>query len=101
MDFCVGMNHWNKLSPKMKQWVEDEVQVYSNTHFGANQKDDMEAWGKFERAGTQINRLPAEDLPKYQKTAVQIWLKWAHKDKDAPRLIKPHQHGRASGRERE
>ena len=22
MDFCVGMNHWNKLSPKMKAWVE-------------------------------------------------------------------------------
>ena len=31
MDFCVGMDHWNKLSPKMKQWVEDEIEVYS-TH---------------------------------------------------------------------
>lgn len=88
MDFCVGMNHWNKLSPKMKQWVEDEVQVYSNTHFGAIQKADMEAWGKFEKAGTQINRLPAEDLPKFQKAAVPIWFKWANKDKDAAKLFK-------------
>ena len=32
MDFCVGMNHWNKLSPKMKQWVEDEIEVYSRIH---------------------------------------------------------------------
>jgi TRAP-type mannitol/chloroaromatic compound transport system substrate-binding protein len=88
MDFCVGMNHWNKLSPKMKQWLEDEVQVYSNTHFGAIQKADMEAWGKFEKAGTEINRLPAEDLPKFQKAAVPIWFKWANKDKDAARLFK-------------
>ena len=29
MDFCVNMNVWNKLSPKMKQWVDDEIQVYS------------------------------------------------------------------------
>ena len=32
MDFCVGMDVWNKLSPKMKQWVEDEIQVYSRIH---------------------------------------------------------------------
>ena len=44
MDFCVGMNHWNKLSPKMKQWVEDEVEVYSRIHHAAIQKADMEAW---------------------------------------------------------
>ena len=30
MDFVVRMDVWNKLSPKMKQWVDDEVQVYSN-----------------------------------------------------------------------
>ena len=30
MDFVVRMDVWNKLSPKMKRWVDDEVQVYSN-----------------------------------------------------------------------
>ena len=70
MDLVVRMDVWNKLSPKMKQWLDDEVQVYSNVHFAAIQKADMEAWGKFEKAGTQINRLPAEDLPKFQRVAV-------------------------------
>ena len=88
MDLVVRMDVWNKLSPKMKQWLDNEVQVYSNEHFAAIQKADMEAWGKFEKAGTQINRLPAEDLPKFQRVAVPIWFKWANKDKDAARIFK-------------
>jgi TRAP-type C4-dicarboxylate transport system substrate-binding protein len=72
----------------MKVWLDDVVQVYSNQHFGAIQKADLEAWGKFTKAGIQINRLPAEDLPKFQKVAVPIWFKWANKDKDAARVFK-------------
>jgi len=88
MDFVVRMETWKKLSPKMQQWLDDEIQVYSNTHFAAIQKADMETWPKFEKAGTKINRLPAEDLPKFQKVAVPIWYKWANKDADAARLFK-------------
>jgi TRAP-type mannitol/chloroaromatic compound transport system substrate-binding protein len=88
MDFVVRMDVWNKLSPKMKVWLDDEIQVYSNIHHAAIQKADLEAWGKFEKAGTQITRLPAEDLPKFQKIAVPIWFKWANKDKDAARVFK-------------
>ena len=88
MDFVVRMDVWNKLSPKMKVWVDDQIQVYSNIHHAAIQKADLEAWGKFEKAGAQINRLPAEDLPKFQRLAVPIWFKWANKDKDAARLFK-------------
>jgi TRAP-type mannitol/chloroaromatic compound transport system substrate-binding protein len=88
MDLCVRMDVWNKLSPKMKRWVDDEVQVYSNEHHAAIQKADLEAWGKFEKAGVQINRMPAQDLPKFQRVAVPIWFKWANKDKDAARLFK-------------
>ena len=88
MDFVVRMDVWNKLSPKMKRWLDDEIQVYSNVHHGAIQKADMEAWGKFEKAGITINRLPAEDLPKFQRVAVPIWFKWANKDKDAARIFK-------------
>ena len=88
MDFIVRMDVWNKLSKKMQTWLDDEIQVYSNTHFSAIQKADMEAWGKFLKAGTTINRLPAEDLPKFQKVAVPIWFKWANKDADAARLFK-------------
>src|SRR6266545_2056175 len=50
-DFGFGMNHWKKLSPKMQQWVENEIQAYSALHHAAIQKADMEAWGKFEKAG--------------------------------------------------
>jgi len=88
MDFVVRMDVWNKLSPKMKTLLDDEIQVYSNIHHGAIQKADMEAWHKFEKAGIQINRLPAEDLPKFQRVAVPIWFKWANKDKDAAKIFK-------------
>jgi TRAP-type mannitol/chloroaromatic compound transport system substrate-binding protein len=88
MDFVVRMDVWNKLSPKMKLWLEDEIQVYSNIHFGAIQKADMEAWGKFEKAGVQVHRLPAEELPKFQQVAVPIWFKWANKDPDAAKIFK-------------
>jgi TRAP-type mannitol/chloroaromatic compound transport system substrate-binding protein len=88
MDFVVRMDVWNKLSPKMKEWLDDEIQVYSNIHHAAIQKADLEAWGKFEKAGVQINRLPAEDLPKFQRVAVPIWFKWANKDPDAAKIFK-------------
>ena len=88
MDFCVKMDVYNKLSPKMKTWLDDEIQVYSNIHHAAVQKADMEAWGKFLKAGTTINRLPAEDLPKFQRVAVPIWFKWANKDADAAKIFK-------------
>ena len=48
----------------------------------------MEAWAKFEKAGTEINRLPVADLEKFQRVAVPIWFKWANKDKDAARIFK-------------
>lgn len=88
MDFCVNMEVWNKLPDKLKQFVNDEVQVYSNTHFSAIQKADMEAWPKYEEAGIEINRLSAEDVERFQEIAVPIWFEWANKDADAGRLFK-------------
>jgi TRAP-type mannitol/chloroaromatic compound transport system substrate-binding protein len=88
MDFCVNMAVWNKLSPKMKEWLELEVQAYSNVHHGAIQKADMEAWEKFAKAGIEINRLPITELEKFQRIATPIWFKWANKDKDAARIFK-------------
>ena len=88
MDFCVRMVVWNKLSKKMQFFLDEEVQAYSNQHHAAIQKADMEAWGKFAKAGTKINRLPVEDLPKFQRVAVPIWFNWANKDADAARLFK-------------
>ena len=88
MDFAVNMDVWNRLPDNLKQFVEDEIQVYSNTHFGAIQKADMEAWQKFIDAGIEINRLGPDDLQKFQEIAVPIWFEWANKDKDAARIFK-------------
>src|SRR5437763_5902348 len=88
MDFVVRMEVWKKLSKKTQEWLDDEIQVYSNIHHAAIQKADMEAWGKFAKAGTTVTRLPAEDLPKFQRVAVPIWYKWANKDADAARIFK-------------
>lgn len=88
MDFCVGMKHWEALSPKMKRFVEMEVSDYSTVHFAGIQKADMEAFPKFLKAGCQINRLSPEDLEAFQRIAVPIWFEWANKDKDAARVFK-------------
>jgi TRAP-type mannitol/chloroaromatic compound transport system substrate-binding protein len=88
MDFCVGMNHWNAASPKIKQFLVAEIESYSALHHAAIQKADMAAWAKFEQSGTEVNRLSAEDVDAFTDIAVPIWFKWANKDKDAARLFK-------------
>lgn len=88
MDFVVNMDVWNKLSPQMKTFVDNEVQIYSNTHFGAIQKANLEAWPKYAKAGIEVNRLSADDVERFTEIAVPIWFKWANKDKDAARLFK-------------
>ena len=88
MDLTVGMKPWNALSPKMKQFVEDEVQVYSNFHHAGIQKADQEAWKKFEEAGSKVTRLSEQDVQDFTELAVPLWFKWANKDKDAARVFK-------------
>ncbi|MCG6975478.1 MAG: TRAP transporter substrate-binding protein DctP [Acidiferrobacterales bacterium] len=88
MDLTVGMNSWNKLSPKMKRFVEMEVHVYSDMHHAKIQKADQEAWPKFKKAGTIITRLSETDVEKFTKLAIPRWYAWANKDKDATRIFK-------------
>ena len=88
MDLTVGMKHWNALSPKMKQFVEMEVCVYSDLHHAGIQKADQEAWKKFDEAGTTVTRLSQDDVEAFTKVAVPRWFEWANKDKDAARIFK-------------
>ena len=89
MDFVVNQGVWNKLSPKLKQWVETGDRSLFR---GAPRGDPEGRYGapgtSSIKAGTEINRLPAEDLEKFQRVAVPIWFKWANKDKDAARVFK-------------
>jgi TRAP-type mannitol/chloroaromatic compound transport system substrate-binding protein len=88
MDITVGMKSWNKLSDKMRQFVEMEVHVYSDMHHAAIQKADQEAWKLFEKAGTEITRLSEDDVEAFTELAVPLWYKWANKDAGAARAFK-------------
>ncbi|WP_425450387.1 TRAP transporter substrate-binding protein DctP [Virgifigura deserti] len=88
MDLTVGMDAWNALSPEMKQFVEMEVHVYSDMHHALIQAADLEAWKKFEEAGTIITRLSQADVDKFTELAVPRWYAWANKDKSAARIFK-------------
>jgi TRAP-type mannitol/chloroaromatic compound transport system substrate-binding protein len=88
MDLTVGMDAWNALSPEMKQFVEMEVHVYSDMHHALIQKADLEAWKKFEEAGTIVTRLSQEDVEKFTELAIPRWYAWANKDKSAARIFK-------------
>lgn len=88
MDLVVNQGAWDKLSPKMKQFLHMEVFVYSTMHHAAIQKADQEAWPKFQAAGTTVNRLAEEDIEELTKLAIPRWFAWANKDKDAARVFK-------------
>ena len=88
MDLTVGMDAWNALSPKMKQFVTMEVKSYSLEHFSKIQKADQESWPKFKEAGTVVTRLSEADVDAFTKLAVPLWFNWANKDATAARVFK-------------
>jgi TRAP-type mannitol/chloroaromatic compound transport system substrate-binding protein len=88
MDLTVGMKAWNRLSPRMKQFVEMEVKSYSIEHHAKIQKADQEAWKGFEDAGSVVTRLSERDVQKFTDLAVPLWYKWANKDKYAAKVFK-------------
>lgn len=88
MDLTVGQKSWNKLSDKMKQFVEMEVKSYSIHHHAQIQAADQKAWKKFEEAGTEVTRLSQDDVEAFTQLAVPLWFKWANKDPYAARAFK-------------
>src|SRR3546814_12080665 len=70
MDLTVGMDKWNALSPEMKQFVEMEVHVYSDMHHAKIQKADLDAWKKFDEAGTIVTRLSQADVEAFTKLEI-------------------------------
>ena len=88
MDFCVGMNQLEQAVTKIESLGRTRDRSLLVAASAAIQKADMEAWPKFIKSGTEINRLPATDLEKFQRVAVPIWFKWANKGKDAARVFK-------------
>ena len=88
MDITVGQQAWDALSPQMRQFVEMETHVYSDMHHAKIQKADLEAWEKFQEAGTIATRLGQSDVEAFTELAVPRWYAWANKDRDAARVFK-------------
>ena len=88
MDLTVSQKSWDKLSDKMKQFVDMEVHVYSDLHHAAIQAADQKAWKKFEEAGTEITRLSESDVEAFTMLSVPLWYKWANKDAYAAKAFK-------------
>jgi TRAP-type mannitol/chloroaromatic compound transport system substrate-binding protein len=87
MDLTVNLRAWNRLSPKMQTFIEEQVYTYSLRHHIAIQKRNMEAIDKFVESGSEVTRLGMEDVAKFRKAALPIWNKWANKDADARRVF--------------
>ena len=90
MDLTVNMGAWKRLSKKMQNFVEEQVQTYSVHHYTTIQKADLVAMDKFLKKGTTISRLSAEDVKRWRKAAIPVWFEWAKKDADATRVFKIH-----------
>jgi TRAP-type mannitol/chloroaromatic compound transport system substrate-binding protein len=88
MDLTVNMGAWKRLSPKMRDFVQEQVQSYSLHHYVSIQRRNVEAMRKFKEAGSQVTRLSVEDVQRVRKAAIPIWFQWAKKDKDAARVFK-------------
>lgn len=88
MELTVNMDAWEKLSPQMKQFFEQETHVYSDIHHAGIQKADQEAWPKFKEAGTRVTRLSERDVDAFTELAIPLWFKWANKDKSAAQAFK-------------
>ncbi len=88
MDLTVNMGAWKRLSPKLQEFVEEQVQNYSLHHYTTIQRRNVEAMRKFKESGSQVTRLSMEDVQRVRQAAIPVWFKWAKKDKDAARVFK-------------
>ncbi|RCX31812.1 substrate-binding domain-containing protein [Thioalbus denitrificans] len=88
MDLTVNLGAWKRLSPKVQQFVEEQVAAYSLHHYVTIQKRNVEAMKKFKDAGSIVSRLSGEDVEEFRRKAIPIWFKWASKDEDAKRVFK-------------
>jgi len=88
MDLTVNLGAWKRLSPKLQQFVEEQVAAYSLHHYVTIQKRNVEAMKKFKEAGSIVSRLSGEDVAEFRRKAIPIWFRWANKDEDAKRVFK-------------
>src|SRR3546814_20770921 len=79
MDLTVAMESWHALSPKMRAFLEDEVQIYSHHHHASIEAADQAAWAEFDAAGVEVTRLSDEDVRAFTELAVHSWFAWSNR----------------------
>jgi TRAP-type mannitol/chloroaromatic compound transport system substrate-binding protein len=87
MEITCNLGAWKRLSPAMQSLVEEQVKVFSSEHFLGIQKRNVEALAKFKEAGSEINRLSAEDAVQFRRNAIPIWYNWGKKSPEAAEVL--------------
>ncbi len=87
MEMSCNLGAWKRLSPEMQTLMEEQVKVFSAQHFLGIQKRNVEALAKFKEAGSEVNRMSAEDVAQFRKNAIPIWFNWGKKSPDAARVL--------------
>ncbi|MGB5737360.1 MAG: ABC transporter substrate-binding protein, partial [Thiohalocapsa sp.] len=87
MDLTVNARAWDRLTPQMQQFVEEQVYAYSLHHYVTIQKRNMAAMDEFLKSGSEVSRLSGADVIEFRKAAIPIWFEWANKDADAKRVF--------------
>jgi TRAP-type mannitol/chloroaromatic compound transport system substrate-binding protein len=87
MEMSCNLGAWKRLSPEMQTLMEEQVKVFSSQHFLGIQKRNVEALAKFKEAGSEVNRMSAEDVAQFRKNAIPIWFNWGKKSPDAARVL--------------
>lgn len=88
MDITVAMPAWLALSERMRGFLGDEVQIYSQLHHASIERADQAAWQAFAHDGIEVTRLGDDDLDAFTRLAVPRWFAWAGRDPDAARVFK-------------
>ena len=87
MDLTVNARAWDRLTPQMQQFVEEQVYSYSLHHYATIQKRNMAAMDEFLKSGSEVSRLSGADVVEFRKAAIPVWFEWANKDADAKRVF--------------
>ena len=87
MDLTVSAEAWARLSPDLRQLVEDELRSYSILHLARIMADNEAALRRFEGSGGTIVRMDQADAFDLTRLAIPIWQKYAARDEASRRVF--------------
>ncbi len=79
---------WQGLSEPTRDLMTELVRAFSQQHFTAHQRANVSAWAEFEAAGVEVTRLSEDDVERFRRVSIPLWVDWAKRDPDAARFLK-------------